>query len=112
MIQSPPLETIPTTGFAALQYQLDQKAGKARPLRPLAGEELIEAAEAAARLGYLGAMPRLTKRSNAQASIACIAVGVQRRYISGVEARTMLYTAQLALGAFPKRQQQKGRKQK
>jgi hypothetical protein len=112
VIAEPPLETIPTTGFAALQYQMDKQAGKARPLKPLAGEELIEAAEAAARLGFLGAMPRLTKRSNAQASIACVAVGVQRRYITGSEARTMLYTAQLALGAFPKRQQQKGRNRK
>lgn len=106
------MEAIPTTGFAALQYQMDKQAGKERPLKRLTGEELIQAAEQAARIGYLGAMPRLTKRSNAQASIACIAVGVQQHYISAVEARAMLYTAQLALGAFPKRQQQRSRKAK
>lgn len=110
-VANPPLEPEPT-GFAAAIANIDKQQGKERTRKRLSGVDLIEEAERVARIAYLGAMPRLTKRSNAQASIACIAVGVQQRYITGVEARTMLYTAQLALGAFPKRSPSKGRKAK
>ena len=63
------------------------------------GKELEASAHTAAAIAFRACMPHLTGRSKAQAYIACVAAGVQRRYICGAEARAMMYTAQLALSA-------------
>lgn len=60
---------------------------------------MIEAGAAA----FTACMPQLTGRRSAQAYIACVAVGLQRRYFTGGEAKAMLYTVQLALSAHPSR---------
>lgn len=48
---------------------------------------------------FLGAMPPLTNRLNTKAFIACLAAGLQRKYISAAEVKSLMYTAQLALMA-------------
>lgn len=74
------------------------------PPLPPAHEEHDEAAiREAAATAFRCCMPALTSRRRAQAYIACVAAGVQHRYISAGEARSLLYTAQLALAANPKR---------
>ncbi len=65
---------------------------------------------AAASEAFKRCMPQLTGRRRAQAFIACVAVGAQRKYLNKGEASSLLYTAQLALSAYPKRNAQKGRK--
>lgn len=79
---------------------------------PIEGDELLNAAHAAAASAFRYNLPQLTGRRRTKAYLACVAVGVQRGYITGPEARAMLYVAQLALTANPKRQQPrtKGRK--
>lgn len=63
----------------------------------------LEAAHAAASEAYRANLPELTNRKNTQAYIACVAYGQARRYIPAAEARGMLYSAQLALAAFPRK---------
>ncbi len=63
------------------------------------GDKLREVATTAAANAFRNNMPHVTGRRNAQAYIACVAAGVQRHYIAGGEARSLLYTAQLALTA-------------
>jgi hypothetical protein len=63
------------------------------------GDELKQEAHGAATIAFRACMPHVTGRRNAQAYIACVAAGVQRRYITGADARALLYTAQLALSA-------------
>ena len=53
--------------------------------------------KAAARIAYLNAMPMLVSRGACKAFIACVAVGLQRKYLEPTEAKTLMYTAQLAL---------------
>lgn len=59
---------------------------------------------------FSACMPKITGRRNAQAYIACVAVGLQRRYFTGADAKAMLYTVQLALSAHPSRRARRGRK--
>jgi hypothetical protein len=63
------------------------------------GPELDKLAQAAAAIAFRACMPHVTGRRNTQAYIACVAAGVQLKYITGTEARSLLYTAQLALAA-------------
>lgn len=67
----------------------------------------LEAAHTAASEAYRANLPQLTSRTNTKAYIACVAYGQARRYIAAAEARGMLYNAQLALAAFPRRQTRK-----
>jgi hypothetical protein len=55
------------------------------------------AAKAQAFLAYL---PPLTNRANTKAFIACLAVGLQRKYLTPEEVKHLMYTAQLALQAY------------
>ena len=73
--------------------------------RPLDGAELEAAANEAAAMAFRCCMPQLTGRRRAQAYFACVAAGLQRGHFKGAEAKAMLHSAQLALNAFPKRQQ-------
>jgi hypothetical protein len=70
-----------------------------------------EAARTAGAVAFRACMPKLTGRRCTQAYIACVAVGVQRNYFTGGEAKALLYTAQLALSAHPSRRAQRGRKE-
>lgn len=79
--------------------------GKGMRSRQTEGEELIIAAKAAAAMAFRCCMPQLTGRRRAQAYFACVAAGLQRGHFPGHEAKGMLHSAQLALNAFPKRQQ-------
>jgi hypothetical protein len=85
------------------------------------GEEFPELAAAIARnreadareaagAAFRSCMPKITGRRSTQAYIACIAAGVQHDYLTGAEAKALLYTAQLALSAHPSRRAQRGRK--
>jgi hypothetical protein len=71
------------------------------------GKELQAAAAAASAFAFRACMPKLTSRGMVQAFIACTAAGVQRRFITGNDASALLYTAQLALSAYPKRQKRR-----
>ncbi len=57
-------------------------------------------------------MPRLTGRKATQGYIACIAFGLQHGYFTGAEAKALLYSAQLALSAYPGRQSKRNRNAK
>ena len=81
----------------------DQGLGPAS--RVMAGEELERYADRSAATAFCCCMPELTGRRRAQAYFACVAAGMQRGYFKGAEAKAMLHSAQLALNAFPKRQQ-------
>jgi len=79
-------------------------SGKPEPPPELmTGKALIAAAHAAAAVAFMCCMPKVTGRRQTKAYIACIAVGVQRQYIAGKDAKPLLYTAQLALQAHPER---------
>jgi hypothetical protein len=69
-----------------------------------------DAIREAAQAAFRACMPKLTGRRNTQAYIACVAMGLQRRYFSPGEAKALLYTAQLALTAHPHRRVNRGRK--
>ena len=82
----------------------DYAAGKQLSKR-IDEADLKIAANAAAAMAFRCCMPQLTGRRRAQAYFACVAAGLQRGYFPGAEAKAMLHSAQLALNAFPKRQQ-------
>lgn len=82
-----------------LNRNLDAFQGVESPILYLSGETLERHADECAKIAYLATMPLVTTRSNTRAYIACVAAGVQRKYIAGVEARALLYTCQLALAA-------------
>ena len=71
---------------------------------------LRDAMREAGATAFRSCMPKLTGRRNTQAYIACVAVGVQRGYFNGSEAKALLYTTQLALSAHPHRRVNRGRK--
>lgn len=56
-----------------------------------------------AAMAYRANMPPMRSRSQVQCFVACVAVGVLRGYISTRDANVLLYGAQAALSAFPKR---------
>jgi hypothetical protein len=85
------------------KWAAEGKIGKREPPALLTGKPLIAAAHAAAAVAFQCCMPKVTGRRQTQAYIACIAVGVQRQYIAGKDAKSLLYTAQLALQAHPLR---------
>jgi hypothetical protein len=76
----------------------------------MSGDDLTAAAWSAATAAFRCCMPQLTGRRAVQAYIACIAAGVQYKFLSGGDARALLYNAQLALAAFPSRRAARGRK--
>ena len=53
----------------------------------------------AASAAFLCAMPPLVDRAHTTAYIACVAAGLGHRYISAIEAKSLMYSAQLALAA-------------
>lgn len=53
----------------------------------------------AATEAFLCAMPPLVDRSHTTAFIACVAVGLQHRYLTALEGKSLMYSAQLALAA-------------
>jgi hypothetical protein len=69
-----------------------------------------EAAQEAASQAFRAAMPTITNRRMAQAYIACACAGLAAKYLTGQDARAMLYGAQLALAAHPQRRATRGRK--
>lgn len=81
-------------------------ASKLTTRKPMEGTELEAHAHLAASVAFRCCMPQLTGRRRAQAYFACVAAGLQRGYFPGHEAKAMLHSAQLALNAYPKRQQQ------
>lgn len=114
VMDNPPLQ--PDTRGPA-ERQADKWITESHPERtgehappPITGEALTNAAHAAAVMAFRCCMPKLTGRKHTQAYIACVAAGVQRGYFTGSEARSLLYTAQLALTAYPSRRANRGRK--
>jgi len=61
--------------------------------------ETDRVAAAMMRDAFRYCLPALTCRGNVQAYIACVAVGIQNGLVSALEARPLLYAAQLALAA-------------
>jgi len=76
----------------------------------LVGAALMAAANNAAAVAFRCCLPQLTNRRRVQAYIACIAVGVGHHYIAAKDGNALLYPAQLALAAFPKRRANTPRK--
>lgn len=66
--------------------------------------ELDVIARSAAATAFRCCMPQLVNRRNTTAYIACVAVGMQHNYLDAKEAKSLMYTAQLALSAFRPRQ--------
>jgi len=66
-------------------------------------ENVAEAASAA----FLAAMPPLVDRAHTTAYIACVAAGLGHRYIGALEAKSLMYSAQLALAAHRPRQRRR-----
>lgn len=95
-MENPPYATGKNHAYELLE---ELKGNKQIERQRISGKELEESAHTAAAIAFRACMPHLTGRSKAQAYIACVAAGVQRRYITGAEARAMMYTAQLALSA-------------
>jgi len=60
--------------------------------------------EEAATEGFLCAMPPLVDRAHTTAFIACVAIGLQHRYLTALEGKSLMYSAQLALAAHRPRQ--------
>ncbi len=54
-------------------------------------------------IAYMQALPPLTSRAATKAFIACLAVGLQRKLVTGEEVKLLMYTAQLALQAYQPR---------
>lgn len=75
--------------------QLDQPTS-----RLMHGQELEQAARAAAGAAFRASMPLLTSKAATRAYIACCAAGCQDGHLSSMEAKTLLYNAQLALSAY------------
>jgi len=73
------------------------------------GEAVAPQQEAAA-VAYRNCLPAITNRRSVQTFVACVAAGVACGYISAKEANTLLYAAQAALAAMPKRRAPRGRK--
>ncbi len=111
VMDDPPEISVKSYGPAArLIEQLEREAGEHHAPLVLQGSELEDAAHEAASAAFRLCMPRITSRKQTQGYIACVAAGVQRRYIDGKDAKPLLYTAQLALSAYPQRRANKGRK--
>ena len=103
VIENPPIyvsDRMPGPGESMLERWQRDNDGPA-PL--LTGKPLLAAAHAAAAVAFMCCMPKVTGRRQTKAYIACIAVGVQRQYIAGKDAKPLLDTAQLALQAHPER---------
>lgn len=91
----------------------------AEPLEPaqvelvrLEGAELEHAAHVAAATAFLCCMPPLTTRRRIRAYIACAAVAVQHGYVTAAVATKLLYAAQVASAANPKRAPRAGKRVK
>ena len=61
----------------------------------------------AASAAFLAAMPPLVDRAHTTAYIACVAAGLGHRYIGALEAKSLMYSAQLALAAHRPRQRRR-----
>jgi len=106
VIENPPVyvsEHVPNPVELMLKKWKVERGEAEEPKQLLSGKPLIAAAHAAAAVAFQCCMPKVTGRRQTQAYIACIAVGVQRQYIPGKDAKSLLYTAQLALQAHPLR---------
>ena len=66
-----------------------------------------ENAAEAASTAFLAAMPPLVDRAHTTAYIACVAAGLGHRYINALEAKSLMYSAQLALAAHRPRQRRR-----
>ena len=61
------------------------------------GRQTVQEAASAA---FLCEMPPLVSRGHTKAFIACVAAGVGHKYLTPLEAKSLMYSAQLALSAF------------
>jgi hypothetical protein len=97
VIEDPPEAPLGSVGKFMLASSLAQDIPV--PTEQLTGKPLEAIAHEAAQTAFRACMPHLTGRRNAQAYIACVAAGVQLKYITGSESRSLMYSAQLALAA-------------
>lgn len=72
-------------------------------LVPIPRSQVNERVESAQKAAFVALLPPLTSRTRAQAFIACITVGVQRKLIKMADAKPLFYAAQVALIAHGKR---------
>ncbi len=101
----------PEDGSTMLVDFLNETREEGDPIFEVAGRGRRTAAMIdAGATAFRACMPKVTGRRNVQAYIACIAVGLQRKYVTGTESKALLYTAQLALAAYPHRRVNRGRK--
>ncbi len=103
-MESPPRVTLGPVATLLLEIA-EEEIDRDPPIDHKAAEA---GAHNAARIAYRCCMPKLTGRRMTQAYIACVAAGVQYAYFSGAEATSLLYTAQLALAAYPHRRAKRG----
>lgn len=110
--RNPPIVRPRRSSIDQLLEHLGEDTDPAPEPEALDGEALEQAARAAAAAAFLGCMPPLTTRRRIRAYIACVAVAMQRRYVTAGDAAKLLYAAQTALLANPKPAPRKGRKAK
>ena len=113
VLRNPPLET---TSPGSAEIMLAKLQNEPPPRRQFVeGAELTAAAKAAATWAFRSCMPKLTNRRSVQCFIACATVGMLHGYITGKETNALLYAANAALTAHPKRTRthaSKGQKRK
>ena len=66
--------------------------------------EASEAGRCAASYAWQATMPAPVDRASTKAFIACVAAGLQRRYITPLDGKSLMYSAQLALAAYRPRE--------
>lgn len=87
--------------------QVEWDVGEEIELPVFGGHKERKNAAEAASAAYLAAMPPLVDRAHTTAYIACVAAGLGHRYISAQEAKSLMYSAQLALAAHRPRQRRR-----
>ena len=83
---------------------VDEEAFNERMARLKGEVSLGQSPAEAASAAFLCAMPPLVSRAHTTAFIACVAAGLGHRYLNAVEAKSLMYSAQLALAAHRPRQ--------
>ena len=82
------------------------------PPEPMTGDALKQAAHSAAAFAFLANLPPLTNRRRIRAYIACLAIAITRSYVTTAVGNKLLYAAQTALSAHPKRASRAGKRRK
>ena len=92
-------------------YDKDGEVDVARAEKWLAwamtGGKGMQTQAEAASAAFQREMPPLVSRGHTKAFIACVATGLGHKYLTALESKSLMYSAQLALAAFRPRERNK-----